>query len=100
MKKRNLLIICMGALMLFSCKKEYVCTCTQITTTPGYSHNGQNYPEDIDVTIPHQYSYKAKKDDYESSCKKNNNFNSYESPNAQYGQAPTTVITSCEAHLF
>ncbi len=93
-------MICMGVLILFSCKKEYVCTCTQITTTPGYSHNGQNYPEDIDVTIPHQYSYKAKKDDYESSCKKNNNFYSYESPNAQHGQAPTTVITSCEAHLF
>lgn len=100
MKKKNLLIICMGIFTLFSCKKEYVCTCTQITTTPGYSHNGQNYAEKIDVDIPLQFSYKANKDEYESVCEKNSNFNTYTSPNSQYGQGPTTVVTTCEPYLL
>jgi hypothetical protein len=84
-----------GLLLLFSCKKDYTCQCTQIVTVPAYTNGGQNYPQQVTVNSITN-TFKSKKKDSESGCKQGESIRSYPSPYAAQGQGATVEIVTCE----
>jgi hypothetical protein len=87
-----LIIICSA-----SCKKDFVCKCTQVYTEPAYTSNstGDNHQGYQSVST-FTNVYKAKKDEGESYCKASENFQTYPSSNESDGQGPATEVVTCE----
>ncbi len=82
-------------LTLFSCKKDYVCSCTQIVTTPGYSSNGTDYPQQVVINTTTN-TYKSKKKNSVAGCKMGEYIRSTPSPHEAQGQGPTVEVVTCE----
>ncbi len=80
-----------------SCKKDFVCKCTQVYTEPAYTSNstGDNHQGYQSVST-FTNVYKAKKDEGESHCKASENFQTYPSSNESDGQGPATEVVTCE----
>lgn len=96
MKKSLYLINALAIItILTSCKKEYTCSCLQTYTEPGYSYNGQNYQQYTTINSVN-FSYKAKKKDAESVCKKNEYVKTYPATYAAQGQGPFVETFTCE----
>lgn len=96
MKKTNevvLMLIMMG--LVVACKKNYTCSCLQTVTYPAYSYNGEDHPQEV-IMNSFTNTYKSKKKEAESDCKMGESVKTYPSTYAQWGQAPTTEVVTCE----
>jgi hypothetical protein len=99
MSKYFSLFFAFSALLFVGCKKNYACLCTTITTTPGYEYNGQVYQPSVDYAYDSE-GIKNTPKSAEAECAFKEYFYSYESPNASQGQAPTSVVKTCELNAF
>lgn len=89
---KSLLIVSM--IFLASCKKNYTCECTQIVTVPAFSNNGQIIQQQI-TTSSFTNTFKSKKDEASSTCKKGESIKSYPSTYSTQGQGNTVETISC-----
>jgi hypothetical protein len=101
MKKIIYIILSFSMLVgFFSCKKNYVCTCTTTTTEPSYTSNGVTYSGSTDQSIEQETYEENKKSSAEAAC----SFKEYEisltSPNSAQGQAETTEVKECDLNEF
>ena len=82
-------------IILSSCKKEYTCNCEQIVIAPPYTNNGKVYSQQISVST-FSNSFKSKKNESESICKKAESVKTYPSTYSNLGQGQTVETITCE----
>lgn len=89
-------IIMVLSFTLASCKKEYTCKCTQTYITTGYTQFGTYHPQSTTAST-FQNTFKAKKDDAETSCK---NFERVTINTYGSGESQRTATETVECELY
>lgn len=95
MKLKTIAFAFFGVLALASCKKDYNCTCTIVTTTPAFVYLGQTVQTASTTTVSATSVINDKKKDAETTCTGGSSSTSVASAYAQFGADPTTVVTTC-----
>lgn len=96
MKIKKTVIICLGTVTLFSCKKEYTCTCLNTTIVPDYEYGGVYYSGSSTSYFVPEIFKESHPSNAKAYCYGKEYSMVYESPNAQQGQGFTTVTNKCD----
>jgi len=92
--KHILFILTIFSFTLLSCKKDYTCSCVQTYTTTAYVQYGTHHPQSTTVSS-FSNTYKAKKDEAESICKKSESLNIQNYGSGESFRTATETVT-CE----
>ena len=93
--KKVFTLAAISTLVLMSCKKDYVCECTQTVSEPAFSAGGQVVTSGSTTTTSTSNTINAKKNDAETSCISNNTTTTSPSPYSSFGQGETTTKVEC-----
>jgi len=95
MKLKTIAFAFFGVLALASCKKEYNCTCTVVSTTPAFEAGGTVWQNASTTTVSATTVINDKKKDAETACTGGSSTTSIASAYASLGAEPTSVVTTC-----
>lgn len=95
MKIKSIAIAIFGVLVLTSCKKDYNCTCTTVSTTPEFVFGGQTVQQGSTTSASGTTIITDTKSDAKTECESGSASATVASGYASFGAEPTTVTTTC-----